>query len=223
MLHEWYPIRDLGALIVSCLGIVFLTHQLMYKSRRLDRAVGRSEMRLLFLTFIWIQVLQMFTIGGIFSSSRTAMIWTSALELGAIACFFWILLVNVFIRMESFFFILLTSAAIMGGTTFLALDLAMDITRHHDGHSAELYVLTLIFPASAAILFTLLAFYLGLALAAFGGSQAVLFMLSPSITHSSNGHVNASTLAFLLNILSIMLLYLFWRDITDDTWGDGIF
>ncbi|KAG0320231.1 hypothetical protein BGZ99_004654 [Dissophora globulifera] len=140
-----------------CLGIVFLTHQLMYKSRRLDRAVGRSEMRLLFLTFIWIQVLQMFTIGGIFSSSRTAMIWTSALELGAIACFFWILLVNVFIRMESLFFILLTSAAIMGGTTFLALDLAMDITRHHDGHSAELYVLTLIFPASAAVLFALLA------------------------------------------------------------------
>lgn len=38
----------------------------------------------------------------------------------------------------------------------MSLDLAMDFTKHHDGHSSGLYFLTLVFPAAAVLIYAFL-------------------------------------------------------------------
>lgn len=52
----------------------------------------------LYFVYTCVLFLQVFTIGGLFESNGTFLIWASALHLGALVCFFWTLLVNAFIR-----------------------------------------------------------------------------------------------------------------------------
>jgi len=60
--------------------------------------LGRTEMAMMYLVYTCVLFLQIFTIGGLFESNGTFLIWASALHLGALVCFFWTLIVNAFIR-----------------------------------------------------------------------------------------------------------------------------
>lgn len=54
-------------------------------------------------------------------------------------------------------FIIWTNVAWMVGVTYMSLDLAMDLTGyHHQGHSAGLFFLTIIFPGIAVMLYAIL-------------------------------------------------------------------
>jgi len=55
-------------------------------------------MAMMYLVYTCVLFLQIFTIGGLFESNGTFLIWASALHLGALVCFFWTLIVNAFIR-----------------------------------------------------------------------------------------------------------------------------
>ncbi|KAF9100728.1 hypothetical protein BGX29_006339 [Mortierella sp. GBA35] len=60
-------------------------------------AVGRMEIGFLYMIYIFILLLQIFTIGGVVSRNRTFMVWASALHLGALVCFFWTLIITALV------------------------------------------------------------------------------------------------------------------------------
>ncbi|KAF9956042.1 hypothetical protein BGZ72_003068 [Mortierella alpina] len=202
-------------------------------------------MGVLFFTYTCILLLQIFTVGGVIPRSRTFMVWTSAFHLGIMVSFFWTLIVNALILFQfvedgtkhTTQFIVGTSIAWIVGVTFMALDLAMDFTKHHDGQSPGLYFMTLVFPAAAVLIYVLLVSvlvfrkleeyrslaYVALALVMFSASQLVLFGASSKIAAGTSGRLNGSMFAIFFDLVSVALLYKFWNTITDDTWGDCIF
>ncbi|KAF9574793.1 hypothetical protein EC968_005579 [Mortierella alpina] len=206
---------------------------------------GRSEMGMLFFTYTCILLLQVFTVGSAIPRSRTFMVWTSAFHLGIMVSFFWTLIVNALILFQfvedgtkfTTQFIVGTSIAWIVGVTFMSLDLAMDITKHHDGQSPGLFFMTLVIPAAAVLIYVLLVCllvfrkleeykslaYVALALAMFSVSQLILFDASYEIAKRTSGRVNGSLFAIFFDLVSVAFVYKFWNSITDDTWGDCIF
>lgn len=91
--------RDLGTVIVSVLGLIFVTIRLLVKSRRMCMAVGRAEMGLLLVVYMLILVFQIFSI-GVAPKSIKFMMWISAFHLGAIVCFFWVLICKILIMFQ---------------------------------------------------------------------------------------------------------------------------
>ncbi|CAO3565908.1 unnamed protein product [Mortierella alpina] len=231
------PVRDMGTIVISLLGIVFITRQILWKAHRMFAAVGRTEMGVLFFTYTCILLLQVFTIGGAIPRSRTFMIWTSAFHLGIMVSFFWTLIVNALILFQfvedgtehTTQFIVGSSVAWIVGVTFMSLDLAMDYTKHHDGQSPGLYFLTLVFPAAAVLIYMFLVsilvlrkleeykslVYVALALVMFSVSQLIRFDASHTIATRTSGRVNGSLFAIFFDLVSVTLLYKFWNTITD--------
>ncbi|KAF9096803.1 hypothetical protein BGX23_010373 [Mortierella sp. AD031] len=97
-MNSGWPVRDIGAVVVSVLGLVFVVRYILLKSRRMFVAVGRMEIGVLYMIYIFILLLQIFTIGGVVSRNRTFMVWTSALHLGALVCFFWTLIITALVQ-----------------------------------------------------------------------------------------------------------------------------
>ncbi|KAF9280701.1 hypothetical protein BGZ68_007076 [Mortierella alpina] len=200
-------------------------------------AVGRTEMGVLFFTYTCILLLQVFTVGGAIPRSRTFMVWTSAFHLGIMVSFFWTLIINALILFQfvedgtkyTTQFIVGTSVAWIVGVTFMSLDLAIDFTKHHDGHSSGLYFLTLVFPAAAVLIYAFLAsilifrkleeykslVYVALALVTFSVSQLILFDASYKIATRTSGRLNGSMFAIFFDLASVSFLYKFWNTITD--------
>ncbi|ORZ28883.1 chitin synthase III catalytic subunit [Lobosporangium transversale] len=229
-------IQDPGTMTVSLLGFFFIAF-LLSNSHRKSSAVGRIEMSILFMIYSCILFLQIFTIGGVGSSSKKFIIWATALHLGATVSFFWTLIVNAFILYQfvddgtklTTRFITGTNLVWIAGTTFMSLDLTMDITGKHYGQSPGLFFLTLIFPAIAVLLYMILVtilvfrvlevykslFYIAIASIMFAAGQVVRFGVSRSLVASTYGRVNGSMFGTLLDLISIALLYQFWNSITE--------
>ncbi|KAI7832658.1 hypothetical protein BC939DRAFT_509132 [Gamsiella multidivaricata] len=126
-------------------------------------------------------------------------------------------------RGDSRMFMVWTSALHLG-TTFLSLDLAMDITESHHGHSPGLFFLTTVFPAAAALLYMILVIILAvIALMSFAVGQILLFGASSKIAETARSRVSGSVFSTIFDLLSMALLYKFWHSITDDSWGDYAF
>ncbi|KAF9143830.1 hypothetical protein BG015_000295 [Linnemannia schmuckeri] len=223
-----WPVRDVGSVVVSVLGLLFVVRQILVKSRRMFAAVGRTEVGFLYMIYICILLLQVFTVGGVLVNNRshqTFLTWVTALQLGALVCFFWTLIITALVLFQ------FTD----DGTN---LDLAWNITGQHQGHSPGLFFLTLVFPTVAVLLYLALSCivvfyklevysslkYVTIALVTFVGSQLILFGgASYKIAVGTQGHVNGSMFAIILDLVSISLVYKFWNTITDDTWGDEEF
>ncbi|KAG9066633.1 hypothetical protein KI688_012541 [Linnemannia hyalina] len=126
-----WPVRDLGSVVISVLGLLFVVRQILIKSRRMFAAVGRTEMAHLYTIYSFILLLQVFTVGGV--------------------------LVNNNRTHRTFLFITGTNTIWMVIVVFLSLDLAWNITGHHHGHSAGLFFLTLVFPVVAVLLYLVLS------------------------------------------------------------------
>ncbi|KAF9343194.1 hypothetical protein BGX34_007097, partial [Mortierella sp. NVP85] len=118
----------------------------------------------------------------------------------------------------------------MVGVTYMSLDLAMDLTgQHHQGRSTGLFILTIIFPVIAVLLYAVLVIvvvyrkldrhqalkHVAMALFTFTASQALLFLASSKIAKSTHGRINGSMFSTLLDMLSVVLVYKFWHEITD--------
>ncbi|KAF9382190.1 hypothetical protein CPB97_007277 [Podila verticillata] len=238
------PVRDLGTVIVSVLGLVFVTIRLLVKSRRMCMTVGRAEVGLLLVVYMLVLLFQIFSI-GVAPKSKKFMMWISAFHLGAIVCFFWVLICKILIMFQliedgtkyTVKFILGTCVVWMTGVVLLSLDLALNITGQHHDRSPGLFFMTLIFPAACAVMYLILAtilvfrrleeyqslVYVALAMVVFGASQALLFAASPIIERVSNKRINASMFSVLLDLVAVSCVYKFWNSITDDTWGDMVF
>ncbi|KAK3844520.1 MAG: chitin synthase III catalytic subunit-domain-containing protein [Linnemannia gamsii] len=244
-LNTGWPVRDVGSVVVSVLGLAFVTWRILCKSRRMFSAVGRTEIGFLYMIYSVILLLQIFTVGGVLvpRTHQNFLMWATALHLGALVCFFWTLVITALVLFQFTDdgtkymkqFITGTNIIWMGIVVFLSLDLAWNITGDHHGHSPGLYFLTLVFPAVAVTFYLVLSCvvvfrkleiysslkYIAMALITFSLSQLILFGASYRIAVWTHGHVNGSMFAFLLDLVSVGLTYKFWRSITDDTWGDA--
>ncbi|KAK5814320.1 chitin synthase III catalytic subunit [Linnemannia elongata] len=243
-----WPVRDVGSVVVSVLGLLFVVRQILVKSRRMFAAVGRTEIGYLYMIYSSILFLQVFTVGGVLVNDnrthRTFLVWTTALHLGALVCFFWTLVITALVLFQFTDdgtkymkqFITGTNLIWMGIVIFLSLDLAWNITGNHQGQSSGLFFLTLVFPAVAVLLYLVLSFivvcrklevysslkYVAMALVTFSGSQLILFGASHKIAVGTQGRINGSMFAIVLDLVSVSLIYRFWNTITDDTWGDEV-
>lgn len=236
-----WPVRDVGSVVVSVLGLLFVVRQILVKSRRMFAAVGRTEIGYLYMIYSSILFLQVFTVGGVLVNDnrthRTFLVWTTALHLGALVCFFWTLVITALVLFQFTDdgtkymkqFITGTNLIWMGIVIFLSLDLAWNITGNHQGQSSGLFFLTLVFPAVAVLLYLVLSFiavcrklevysslkYVAMALVTFSGSQLILFGASHKIAVGTQGRINGSMFAIVLDLVSVSLIYRFWNTITD--------
>ncbi|KAF9130001.1 hypothetical protein BGW39_003562, partial [Mortierella sp. 14UC] len=98
-LNTGWPVRDVGAVVVSVLGLAFVTRQILCKSRRMFSAVGRTEIGFLYMIYSLVLLLQIFTVGGVLvpESHQNFLMWATALHLGALVCFFWTLVITALI------------------------------------------------------------------------------------------------------------------------------
>ncbi|KAG0033718.1 hypothetical protein BGZ82_006005 [Podila clonocystis] len=237
--------RDLGTVIVSVFGLVFVTIRLLVKSRRMYMAVAHAEMGILLVVYMFVLLLQIFSI-GVAPKNKKLMMWISAFHLGTIVCFFWVLICKILILFQfiedgtkytvkvGFAGRPRTCVVWLTGVVLLSLDLTMNITGQHHGRSPGLFFMTLVFPAACAIIYVILTsilvfqrldehrslLYVALAIAAFGSSQALLFAASPIIERVSYRRINASMFSALLDLVAVSCVYKFWNSIIDDTWGD---
>lgn len=57
--------------------------------------------------------------------------------------------------------------------------------------------------------------YVAMALVTFSGSQLILFGASHKIAVGTQGRINGSMFAIVLDLVSVSLIYRFWNTITD--------
>ncbi|KAF9911410.1 hypothetical protein EC991_003666 [Linnemannia zychae] len=101
-LNTGWPVRDVGAVVVSILGLAFVTRQILCKSRRMFSAVGRTEIGFLYMIYSFILLLQIFTVGGVLvpENHQNFLMWATALHLGALVCFFWTLIITALVLFQ---------------------------------------------------------------------------------------------------------------------------
>ncbi|KAG0034370.1 hypothetical protein BGZ81_005046 [Podila clonocystis] len=148
-------------------------------------------MVILLVVYMLVLLLQIFSI-GVVPKNKKLMMWISAFHLGAIVCFFWILICKILILFQ-----------------FIE-----DGTKHTVNKSAAMLIhIPFVFDPEV---------YAVLAIAVFGSSQALLFVASPIIERVSYRRINASMFSALLDLVAVSCVYKFWNSIIDDTWGDMV-
>jgi len=132
-------------------------------------------------------------------------------------------------------------AAFMAITTYISLDVAFTLTSTFEPgnpkaslHSTALFILTSIWPGAAALLYVIVMawivggflherrplVYYALAGILFIFSQLTYFLLSRTICDGTNAKIDGSFIATVLDTAAVVVLYLAWRNITEDYWGD---
>ncbi|KAK7043078.1 hypothetical protein VNI00_008432 [Paramarasmius palmivorus] len=132
------------------------------------------------------------------------------------------------------------------GTAYISFDVAFGITtvigdpapgQERDLHSIALFVLTSIWPGAAALLYFILMTYIVLAVlrevkpmvyyvisaVLFVLSQLAWFLLGRVVCKGSNGKVDGSFIATILETATVGALYLAWRSITEENWDEDYY
>lgn len=129
------------------------------------------------------------------------------------------------------------------GTSYIGLDTAFGVTDYFRDHnnppeslrSIWLFCITIIWPAAAAGFYFIVQFGVVVrvlkekkplllftaAAGAFILSQGAYYALSYKMCTGTNEKVDGSFLATLLETVAVVLVFLGWRSITEDTW-DGV-
>lgn len=242
---------NIANMIACGLSIIVVAILITITTRR-RAAVGRSEFRLFLILYIITLPLQLLTTGAVLEPESTALVVLTAIHAGAVAALFWTLLGNAIVStqvvedgtLSSLIPLFVFTLAFFGVTTYIALDVALTITTTFGPsdplealNSIPLFVLTSIWPGAAAILFFVIMSWIVLAilreirpmwfyiLAAtlFVLSQLDYFLLNKVICKGTNGKVDGSFIATVLETASVTVLYLAWRSITEESWDDSVY
>jgi len=164
----------------------------------------------------------------------------------AIAATTWILLLNALVGFQliddgtpiSLVLLIVSSAAIAIGTGYIALDVGFSYTGFFDSthdppnRAIGLYVLYQLFPLVCLVLFficesVLVLRVLGekrpmrdLVIAAllFAIGQIFQYVISVRICNSTHGKINGAFFETLFTLLSVVAIWKFWSEITEDDW-----
>ncbi|KAI0246342.1 chitin synthase III catalytic subunit [Lactifluus subvellereus] len=235
--------------ILACAFSAVLILRLIYLSHHRKAAVGRVEIRAFLVVYLFTLPLQLLTTGSFLKQGSTTLVVLTALHAGTVAALFWTLLGNALVATQvvedgtpsSLIPFYLLAAAFMAITTYISLDVALTITSTFEPgnpkvslHSTALFILTSIWPGVAALLYFIVMMwivgrflreqrplvYYALAGILFIFSQLAYFLLSRPICDGTNAKIDGSFIATVLETATVVVLYLAWRSITEDYWGD---
>ncbi|ORX41155.1 chitin synthase III catalytic subunit-domain-containing protein [Kockovaella imperatae] len=232
-------IGDVALVVLSAVALIVTVVLISLASRR-RAAVGRVELRLLLGGFALHSALQIITMSSLLEQGTTALTVLSAIHIALIVSFFWVLLGNAIVATQvvedgtpaAVVPLCVIAALFFAPTLYIALDIGLHWTETFRIDSSDpsslrsitLFVLTLIWPAFAAVanlgimLFIVSyklrevkpAIFYVVAFAMFVGGQVIFFLASQPLCDASNQKVNGAFLTTFLNIGAIGMIYLAW-------------
>ncbi|WVQ70595.1 hypothetical protein IAR50_000114 [Cryptococcus sp. DSM 104548] len=241
-------VGDIALIVLSALAL-FTAWSLAFRASRRYAAVGRTELRLLLLSSGLYSALQAVTMSSVLAQGGTALVVLSAIHVAVGVVVAWFLLGNALIAtqvVEDGTAAAIVPLSIFGilffiPTLYISLDTAfhwtstfnIPLAQAADVKSIALFILTLIIPAAAVVLYLVIMLYIvvgvldeikpaflyTIAFLLFVSGQIIFFLASQPLCNASGGKVNSAFLATLLQTLSIGSLYLAWVSITEDDWG----
>jgi len=238
--------------IIACVLSIFVVVGVIYVTSRRKAAVGRVEIQIFFGLYLITLPLQLISTGSLLEQGSTALVAITAIHAGAVAALFWALLANALVASQvvedgtisSLIPFVFFSLVFFGATTYISLDVALGVTKtlgtSHPPqalHSIPLFVLTSVWPGAAAVLyFGIMAYivvivlneirpmwYYILSFALFVLSQLDYFLLSKFICKGTSARVDGSFIATILETAAVGVLFLAWRSITEDSWGEDYY
>ncbi|ODN82805.1 hypothetical protein L202_01077 [Cryptococcus amylolentus CBS 6039] len=239
---------DIALIVLSALAL-FTAWSLAFRATRRYAAVGRTELRLLLLSYGLYAALQAVTMSSVLEQGGKALAILSAIHVAVGVVTAWLLLGNALIATQvvedgtAAAIVPLTVFSILFfvPTLYISLDTAfhwtspfnIPLAKVAEVKSIALFILTLIVPAAAVVLYLVIMLYIvvivldevkpaflyTLSFLLFAGAQIIFFLASQPLCNASNGKINSAFLASLLQTLSIGSLYLAWVSITEDDWG----
>lgn len=235
----------MGAILIDGLAIL-TTFLLLWRSERKAAAVGRREMQLFLLGFLIISICDIFSVGG-FPLNDDVRRGFSAANIAAITATFWMLFLNGLVGYQilddgtplSILLVLISAAAFFVGTGYIALDTAFNFTGYwqRESYSAihrntALYVLYQLLPLVCCFFYFVLESILVLrvlgerkpmiwlvsAAILFAIGQIFQYVISVHICVPTNGAIDGNFFQALFNLLSVVMIWVFWSSITEDDW-----
>jgi hypothetical protein len=247
---EGIPLSDerhlgnLGSIIICGIAIL-VTVYLLWRSERKQAAVGRREMQVFLLSYILIQICEIFTVGK-FPLANNVRIAFTGIHIGLITASLWILMLNAVVGYQlvddgtplSLGLIVGSAIVIFIGTGYIALDTGYSWTGHFDpslggdNNNIGLYVLYQLAPLIFLFVFFVLEtvlvirvlgerkpmIYLGAAALLFAIGQIFNYIASIHICNGTNGSINGALFQTLFTLLSVVMVWVFWSSITEDDW-----
>ena len=207
--------------------------------------MGRREMQVFLIGYIIIEICEIFTVGG-FPLDDAVRKGFSAAHVAAIAATTWILFLNALVGFQllddstptSLGLLLGSAAAIAIGTGYIALDVGFsysgffDSTSDPPNRAIGLYVLYQLFPLVCLVLFFICESILVLrvlgekkpmrdlvvAALLFAIGQIFQYVISVHLCNSSNGKINGAFFETIFTLLSVVAIWKFWSEITENDW-----
>lgn len=237
-------LANLGSILVAFIAIL-VTIYLLLRSNKKAAAVGRREMQVFLLGYIVIEICEIFTVGG-FPLNHSVRKGFSAVHVAAIAATCWVLLLNALVGFQllddgtpvSLALLIGSASAIAIGTGYIALDVGFSYTGFFDSTYAPpnraigLYVLYQLFPLVCLVAFFICETILVLrvlgekkpmrdlvvAALLFAIGQIFQYVISVHLCNSTNGRINGAFFETLFTLLSVVAIWKFWSEITEDDW-----
>jgi hypothetical protein len=233
--------NDIACALSAAFGLY-----LIHRCNRRKAAVGRIELRATLTIYIATCILQLLTTGSIFAQGSDVLVVLTAIHAGAVASFFWCLVANALVATQivedgtpsSLLPFHGFSVIFFVSTTYIALDTAMGFTSvfksvpPNELKNIGLFILVWLWPAVAVlvyfgvmcyIVFTILQerkpclLYIASFLL-FVGSQVIYMVASKMLCQASNGVLDGSFIATVLETGSLGLLFFAWMKITESSW-----
>ncbi|KAJ3943876.1 uncharacterized protein N0V96_006809 [Colletotrichum fioriniae] len=213
---------NLGSILIAALAIV-VTLFLLLRSERKKAAVGRREMQLFLISFIIIEICEIFTVGD-FPLAENVRIAFTGIHLGMIIASTWILMLNAVVGYQivddgtpmSMGLIIASATILLGGTLYITLDTGFKWTGYWNSsydapnRHIPLYVLYQLAP-----LIFLVAFFV---LEAILVVRIFNYVVSSHICNGTNGAIDGALFETLFTLLAVVAVWVFWSSITEDDW-----
>nr|XP_019000641.1 uncharacterized protein I203_06686 [Kwoniella mangroviensis CBS 8507]OCF64102.1 hypothetical protein I203_06686 [Kwoniella mangroviensis CBS 8507] len=249
--HRGSP-GDIALIVLSALSFLLAISLSIHASKR-KAAVGRIELRFFLFLYGVHSALQIITMSSLLEQGSTALSILRSIHVALIASLFWVLLGNAIIAtqlVEDGTAAAIAPLSILAilffiPTLYISLDTSLGWTNVFEISGEDLtylknialFILTLLWPAIAVVIYTILMLYITLntlretkpallylgACILFAVGQVIFFLVSQPLCDASNGKVNSSFLSTLLEAGSVGLIYLAWKSITEDDWGEDVY
>jgi len=236
------------ALIVVASLSIFAALGLAFRSGKRQAAVGRSEMRIVFILYALCCLFQLLDSGSFLEQGRRPIVWLTGIHTGFVVSLFWTILWIAFLSLQlvedgnlsSYIPFTVGIVLLFIGSTYIALDLAFNISGFFKSsnpsqlHSAWLFTLTIVWPLFASLIYIAinsivvwrvlreskpLILFAATAFT-FALAEGSRYALSHTICTGTDAKIDGSFLATLLETATACLLYLAWESITEDSWDD---
>jgi hypothetical protein len=244
-LSEGRHLGNIGSILLCGIAIA-VTAFLIWRSDRKQAAVGRREMQLFLVGYIFIEIAEIFTV-GLFPLEHKVQVAFTGIHLGMIIATTWILMLNGVVGYQllddgtpiSVGLMAASAAILFIGTGYIALDTGYNWTGYFQAgttgtvnRNIALYVLYQLAPLVFLFVYfcleTLLVIrilgerkpmiWLGSAALLFAIGQIFNYVISVHICDGTSGKIDGALFETLFTLLAVVMIWVFWSSITEDDW-----